>query len=126
MTRFSLQLAQNAVRDPEVDYHLDALRPLIRTEYHFTLSGDYRSYPQPDPNERIRPTEEDQQSGVESVSLQLHRFDLQDRFEEFPERLNGMMLFPDMPDLSAPHGRFAEIHQVGIPKEHFHLLYFVT
>ena len=59
MAHFSLQVAQNAVCDPEVDCYLDRLRPLIRTEYTTTLGGDYRSYPPPNPNEQIPPTGKD-------------------------------------------------------------------
>ena len=59
LTSFGLQAVQNAIRDPEVDSHLDALRPLIRSEYTFTTSGDYRSYPPPDPDKLMEPTEED-------------------------------------------------------------------
>ena len=59
MARFSLELARNVVRDPEVDRHLDALRPLIRSEYTFTTSGDYRAYPRANPSERIPPTEKE-------------------------------------------------------------------
>ena len=59
MAHFPLQDARNAVCDPQVDGHLDALRPVIRKEYTFTLLGDYRTYPRPDPNERIPATEED-------------------------------------------------------------------
>ena len=40
----------------------------------------------------------DQQSGVQTVALEVHRADLENRLHDFPETLNDMMLFPDMPD----------------------------
>ena len=44
----------------------------------------------------------DQQSGVETVALELHRADLENRFHDLPETLNDMMLFPNVPDLRSP------------------------
>lgn len=35
----------------------------------------------------------DQQGGVQTVTLQLHRANLEDRFHDLPETLNHMMLF---------------------------------
>ena len=44
----------------------------------------------------------DQQSGVQTVALEVHEADLENRFHDLPETLNDMMLFPNMPDFRAP------------------------
>lgn len=62
MTNFQLQAVRNAVCDPEVDHGLDALRLVVRSDYTFTISGDYRSYPPPNPDERMKSTEKDIQN----------------------------------------------------------------
>ena len=41
----------------------------------------------------------DQQSGVETVALEVHRAELENRFHDLPETLNHMVLFPDVPYL---------------------------
>src|SRR5438132_6866750 len=37
----------------------------------------------------------DQQSGVETVALEVHRAELENRFHDLPETLNHMMLLPN-------------------------------
>jgi hypothetical protein len=44
----------------------------------------------------------DQQSGVQTVALSLHRAELENRFHDLPETLNHMMLLPNMPDFCTP------------------------
>ena len=40
----------------------------------------------------------DQQSGVQTVALEVHRAELENRFHDLPETLNHMMLLPNMPN----------------------------
>ena len=40
----------------------------------------------------------DQQSGVETIALEVHRAELENRFHDLPETLNHMMLLPNVPD----------------------------
>jgi hypothetical protein len=40
----------------------------------------------------------DQQSGVQTVALEVHSAELENRFHDLPETLNHMMLLPNMPD----------------------------
>ena len=40
----------------------------------------------------------DQQSGVQTVALEVHRAELEKRFHDLPETLNHMMLLPKMPN----------------------------
>ena len=44
----------------------------------------------------------DQQSGVETVALEVHRAELENRCHDLPERLNHMMLLPNVPDFCTP------------------------
>ena len=44
----------------------------------------------------------DQQSGVETVALEVHRAELENRFHDLPETLNHMMLLPNVPDFCTP------------------------
>ena len=44
----------------------------------------------------------DQQSGVQTVALEVHEADREHRLHDLPETLNDMMLFPNMPDFRAP------------------------
>ena len=44
----------------------------------------------------------DQQRGVQTVTLEMHRADLENRFHDLPETLNHMVLLPDMPDFCSP------------------------
>ena len=44
----------------------------------------------------------DQQSGVQTVALEVHRADLENRFHNLPETLNDMMLLPNVPDFCTP------------------------
>ena len=44
----------------------------------------------------------DQQSGVQTVALEVHRADLENRFHDLPATLNGMMLLPNVPDFCTP------------------------
>ncbi len=44
----------------------------------------------------------DQQSGVETVALEVHRAELENRFHDLPETLNDMMLLPHVPELRSP------------------------
>ena len=44
----------------------------------------------------------DQQSGVQTVALEVHEADLENRFYDLPEILNDMMLLPNVPDLRSP------------------------
>ena len=44
----------------------------------------------------------DQQSGVETVALEVHRAELENRFHDLPETLNNMMLLPNVPDFCTP------------------------
>ena len=43
-----------------------------------------------------------QQRGVQTVTLEMHRADLENRFHDLPETLNDMMLFPNVPALCSP------------------------
>ena len=40
----------------------------------------------------------EQQSGVQTVALEVHRAELENRFHDLPETLNDMMLLPNMPN----------------------------
>ena len=44
----------------------------------------------------------DQQSGVQTVALSLHRAARENRLHDLPETLNHMMLLPNMPDFCTP------------------------
>jgi len=44
----------------------------------------------------------DQQSGVQTVALEVHSAELENRFHDLPETLNHMMLLPNMPDFCTP------------------------
>ena len=44
----------------------------------------------------------DQQSGVQTVALEVHEADLENRFYDLPEILNDMMLLPNVPDFCTP------------------------
>ena len=44
----------------------------------------------------------DQQSGVQTVALEVHRADLVNRFHDLPATLNDMMLLPNVPDFCTP------------------------
>ena len=54
----------------------------------------------------------DQQSRVQAVSLQLHRPNMEDRFEHLPETFDEMMLLPNVPDFRTPHRDLTKIHQI--------------
>src|SRR5215467_3342529 len=54
----------------------------------------------------------DQQSGVQTVALQLHGADLENRFHDLPETLNDMMLLPYVPDFCTPERSLTKIHQI--------------
>ncbi len=43
----------------------------------------------------------DQQSGVQTVALEVHSAELENRFQDLPETLNHMMLLPNVPDFCA-------------------------
>jgi len=51
----------------------------------------------------------DQQSGVQTVALEVHRADLEKRFHNLPETLNHMMLLPNMPDFCPPERSLTKI-----------------
>ena len=44
----------------------------------------------------------DQQSGGETVALEVHRADLENRFHALPETLNDIMVLPHVPDFRSP------------------------
>jgi hypothetical protein len=44
----------------------------------------------------------DQQSGVQTVAVSLHRAELENRFHALPETLKHLMLLPNMPDCCTP------------------------
>ena len=44
----------------------------------------------------------DQQSGVETIALEVHRAEPENRFHDLPETLNHMMLLPNVPDFCTP------------------------
>lgn len=54
----------------------------------------------------------DEQGGIQTLIGELHVLDVEDRFEDFPELFNGLMLFPEVPDFGPAQGRLAEIDQV--------------
>jgi hypothetical protein len=54
----------------------------------------------------------DQQSSVETVTWQVHRAELENRFYDLPEALNHMMLLPDVPDFRTPERSLTKIHQI--------------
>ena len=51
----------------------------------------------------------DQQSGVQTVALEVHRAELEKRFHDLPETLNHMMLLPNMPDFCTPQRSLTKI-----------------
>src|SRR5688572_30340042 len=54
----------------------------------------------------------DQQRGVQTVALEVHRAELENRFHDLPETLNHMMLLPNMPDFCPPQRSLSKIHQI--------------
>ena len=54
----------------------------------------------------------DQQSGVQTVALEVHRAELENRFHDLPETLNHMMLFPNVPDFCTPERSLTKIHHM--------------
>src|SRR6267142_6212023 len=54
----------------------------------------------------------DQQSGIQTIALELHRAHMEDRFHDLPETLNHMVLLPDMPYFGATHRRLTKVHQI--------------
>ena len=54
----------------------------------------------------------DQQGRIETIPLELHRADMENRFHDLPETLDHMVLFPNMPQFSPPHRRFTKVHQI--------------
>src|SRR6266478_3930801 len=54
----------------------------------------------------------DQQSGVQTVTLELHRAELENRFHDLPETLNHMMLLPNVPDFCTAQLLLTKIHQI--------------
>jgi len=44
----------------------------------------------------------DQQSCIQTIALEVHRADLENRFHNLPETLNDMMLLPNVPDFCTP------------------------
>jgi hypothetical protein len=54
----------------------------------------------------------DQQSGVQTVALELHRAELENRFHDLPETLHHMMLLPNMPDFCTPERSLTKIHEI--------------
>src|SRR6266571_2213641 len=54
----------------------------------------------------------DQQSGVETVALEVHRAELENRFHDLPETLNHMMLLPNVPNFCTAQCILTKIHQI--------------
>ncbi len=54
----------------------------------------------------------DQQCRVQTIPLQWHRTNMQDRFEHLPETFDEMMLLPNVPDFRTPHRDLTKIHQI--------------
>ena len=54
----------------------------------------------------------DQQSGIQTIALELHRAHMEYRFHDLPKTFNDVVLLPYVPDFSSPHRRLAEIHQI--------------
>ena len=44
-----------------------------------------------------------EQRRIQTIPLELHRADMEDRFHDLPYPLDHMVLFPHMPHFSAPH-----------------------
>src|SRR5512134_398866 len=51
----------------------------------------------------------DQQSGVQTVALEVHEADLENRFHDLPETRNDMMLLPNVPDFRSPERSLTKI-----------------
>jgi hypothetical protein len=54
----------------------------------------------------------DQQCGVQTIVLSLHRADMEYRFQNLPETLNHMMLLPDVPDFCTTQRYLTKMHQI--------------
>ena len=54
----------------------------------------------------------DQPCRVQTIPLQWHRTNMQDRFEHLPETFDEMMLLPNVPDFRTPHRDLTKIHQI--------------
>ena len=57
----------------------------------------------------------DQQSGIQTIALELHRAHRENRFHDLPETLNHMMLPPDVPDFRTSQRLLTQVHQRGAP-----------
>ena len=53
-----------------------------------------------------------QQRGVQTITLSMHRAELDNRFHDLPETFNHMVLLPDMPDFRTPQCSLSKIHQI--------------
>ena len=54
----------------------------------------------------------DQQSGIQTIALELHRAHMENGFHDLPETLNHMVLLPYMPHFSSSHRRLTKVHQI--------------
>jgi hypothetical protein len=54
----------------------------------------------------------DQQSGIQTIALELHRAHMENRFHDLPETLNHMMLPPDVPDFRTSQRLLTKVHQI--------------
>ena len=54
----------------------------------------------------------DEQSRVQTMTLSLHRTNMEDGFEHLPETFDQMMLLPNVPDFCPAHRDFAKVHQI--------------
>jgi hypothetical protein len=54
----------------------------------------------------------DQQSGIQTIALELHRAHMENGFHDLPETLNHMVLLPDMPHFSSSHRGLTKVHQI--------------
>ena len=52
----------------------------------------------------------DEQSRVQTMTLSLHRTDMEDGFEHLPETFDEMMLLPNVPDFRTPHRNWTKVH----------------
>jgi hypothetical protein len=54
----------------------------------------------------------DQQSGVQTVALEGHSAELENRFPDLPDTLHHMMLLPNMPDVCTTERSVPKIHSL--------------
>ena len=47
---------------------------------------------------------------VQTITLQLHCTNMEDRFEDLPEIFDQMMLLPNVPDFRTPHRNWTKVH----------------